>query len=176
MPFYKHPHQPVSKALVEEYAGRYEYAPAPEFTPKGFLTYKEFCQIGVWKSHRQRKNYERNDPAFVEEITRVSFAPGSSEELRIGVLTLLRGVRYPVASTLLHLGCDQRYPIIDFRALWTLWRIAPSEIIYTPELWVAYVETCRKLARDCGVDVRTLDKALWQYSREHQAAERADEA
>ena len=31
---------------------------------------------------------------------------------------------------------------------------------------MAYLEACRKLARRAGVSIRTLDKALWQYSKE----------
>ena len=32
--------------------------------------------------------------------------------------------------------------------------------------WLEYLEACRALAGRAGVSIRTLDKALWQYSKE----------
>jgi hypothetical protein len=32
--------------------------------------------------------------------------------------------------------------------------------------WVGYLHACRDLAAEHGVSLRTLDKALWQYSKE----------
>jgi hypothetical protein len=37
----------------------------------------------------------------------------------------------------------------------------------TPELW-PYVQFCRDLSMRTGLDMRTLDRALWQYSKEKQ--------
>jgi hypothetical protein len=31
-----------------------------------------------------------------------------------------------------------------------------------------YAEFCRKTAAECGVSMRMLDRALWQYSKENQ--------
>jgi hypothetical protein len=59
------------------------------------------------------------------------------------------------------------YPILDFRALWSLSKeVEPHE--YDFPLWDEYVQTCRSLATQAGVSVRTFDKALWQYSKEKQ--------
>jgi hypothetical protein len=35
--------------------------------------------------------------------------------------------------------------------------------------WLEYLFFCRELARRCGVSIRTLDKALWQHSKERAA-------
>ncbi len=59
-----------------------------------------------------------------------------------------------------------KYPIIDFRALWSLQVNVPNK--YTFEFWRKYVQYCRKIARENHVDLRILDKALWQYSKENQ--------
>lgn len=40
---------------------------------------------------------------------------------------------------------------------------------YTPAFWASYVEECRGLAKQHSMSLRTLDKALWQYSKELSA-------
>jgi lambda repressor-like predicted transcriptional regulator len=32
--------------------------------------------------------------------------------------------------------------------------------------WLGYLDTCRELSQQAGVSLRTLDKALWQHSKE----------
>ena len=71
-----------------------------------------------------------------------------------------------MASVILHFRFDNTYPILDFRALWSLGIEERNK--YDFELWWAYVLCCRKLARRAGVSMRTLDRALWQYSKENQ--------
>jgi len=40
--------------------------------------------------------------------------------------------------------------------------------VYNYDLWIAYVNYCRKLSKELKVSLRTLDRALWQYSEEKQ--------
>ena len=89
------------------------------------------------------------------------------EELRIGVLTLIPGVAFPMASVILHFFHTDPYPIIDFRALWSMNMAAPTAG-YRFEQWLTYIQACRSVAREAQVDMRTLDRALWQYSKENQ--------
>jgi hypothetical protein len=37
---------------------------------------------------------------------------------------------------------------------------------YPVSFWLDYLDACRMLARRHGVSLRTLDKALWQHSKE----------
>jgi hypothetical protein len=37
---------------------------------------------------------------------------------------------------------------------------------YPVSFWLEYLSACRELARRHGVSIRTLDKALWQHSKE----------
>ena len=71
-----------------------------------------------------------------------------------------------MASVLLHFGAKEPYPILDFRALWSLGLKAPSE--YTFELWWGYTEYCRAVCDREGIQLRDLDRALWQYSKDFQ--------
>lgn len=160
----------VDKAYIQYLIQEYSYnAPEPRIdSSKGFLTKEDFLAIAIWKTKRQTSNYKENDAAFVESVTKTAFST-NNERLRIEVLTLLSGVQYPVASTILHFGYDgSKYPIIDFRALWTLYDLNQSEIKYSFELWTQYVEDCKELAAKYCISIRDLDKALWQYSRLHQ--------
>ena len=40
---------------------------------------------------------------------------------------------------------------------------------YPTSYWLAYLAACRALASQHGVSLRTLDKALWQWSKEQSA-------
>lgn len=75
-------------------------------------------------------------------------------------------MNWPTASVLLHFGARDPYPILDFRALWSLGVKAPTS--YDFELWWEYTCCCRKLARKSGVSMRILDRALWQFSKSNQ--------
>jgi hypothetical protein len=39
---------------------------------------------------------------------------------------------------------------------------------YTFEFWLDYVQACRARAAECGVSMRDLDRALWEYSNQSQ--------
>lgn len=77
----------------------------------------------------------------------------------------LDGVGVPTASTLLHFAFPDRYPILDVRALQSLGCAARSA--YPISFWLEYLAACRNIADRHKVTVRTLDKALWEHSKEH---------
>ena len=67
---------------------------------------------------------------------------------------------------ILHFGHEDGYPILDYRALWSLGVAKPSS--YNFNIWWEYVTFCRAIAREYSLMTRELDKALWQYSKERQ--------
>ena len=99
------------------------------------------------------------------QISQIALSTGD-EQLRIEIWTLLYGVNWPTASALLHWLHIEEYPILDFRALWSLGYEKPPP--YDFAFWKDYFLYCRALAKQCGVSVRTLDRALWQYSDTNQ--------
>jgi hypothetical protein len=158
---------------VLTWAGRYAYADDAEVEAigeaarrRGWYTRPEFLTVTRWKTERSGSRCAKNTPTAIREATQVALRV-KDERLRIGVLTLLQGVEMPTASVLLHLAHPDPYPIIDFRALWSLGVEAPPSY-YSFEFWWAYTRECRSLAEAAGVSMRTLDRALWQYSKEHQ--------
>ena len=70
----------------------------------------------------------------------------------------------PTASTLLHFAFPDAYPILDRRAVHALGQRPRST--YAVAFWLDYLDACRTLAGQHGVSLRTLDKALWQWSKD----------
>ena len=139
----------------------------PSAQKRGYMTQLEFLKMCEWKSPRTKSRCAKNSSEFIKEITQVSFA-AQHEQLRIQVLTLLFGVGWPTASVILHFCSSSQYPILDFRALWSLKTEQPTA--YDFPFWWSYTEQCRALAKRNNVSMRTIDRALWQYSKENQNA------
>lgn len=101
----------------------------------------------------------------MREITRFALK-ARSEKARIESLMILKGVSWPVASVILHFAFPDKYPILDFRAIWSLgWE---QQRQYNFDFWQKYVKELKKLAKKYRVSLRKLDKALWEYSKENQ--------
>jgi hypothetical protein len=171
-----HFHLRFPKAEIRHWASLYDYpgedelirGPVAAARRSGYLTAETFAAIGEWKTPRARKRREANTSSFIEEVTRLALAPSTSPRLAIEALTLLSGVSWPTASVILHFCHPDFYPIVDFRALWSLSSEVPSQYGYA--FWEEYTSFTRALAKRASVDMRTLDRALWKYSELHQAA------
>lgn len=144
-----------------------EAVTAPAIRRRGCLTDKDLLALCRWKSPRAVPQAARNEDAFVRAVTQTALA-ADNERLRIEVLTLLSGVGWPMASVILHFGCDNLYPILDVRALWAAGVEDVSAVAYDFALWQAYTLFCRRTAHDAGVTLRVLDRALWGYGAERQ--------
>jgi hypothetical protein len=167
------PNLRFNKSKITYFASRYEYANGenelielgPKIKDMGYLTKEELYKVAYWKSPRSSVHIASNADDYVREIT--GFALGAkNERARIEVLTLLTGVSIPTASVILHFFHQDPYPIIDYRALWSL--SIDEKPPYKFDIWWAYVLVCRKIAKINHLDMRTLDRALWQYSKENQ--------
>jgi hypothetical protein len=120
-----------------------------------------------WKTVRSRPKVASNTEDAVVDATRRALA-AEDEATRITALLALDGVGVPTASTLLYFAFPDDYPILDVRALESLGVKPRSQ--YPVGFWLEYLAACRELARRAGVSIRTLDKALWQYSKELSGA------
>jgi hypothetical protein len=138
----------------------------PKIKKQGFYTKEQLQAFCYWKSRRSKSRVARNPADYVESITYVALST-RSERLRIEILRLLSGVDWPSASVLLHFGHSDPYPILDFRALWSL-GIEKPKSMYNFDAWWEYTKYCRKLAKQAGMSMREIDRALWQYSKENQ--------
>ena len=133
---------------------------------QGYLTRNQFLKICEWKTKRSRKKCEKNDEGMVREATRIALS-ANHEPIKIAVLRSLDGIDWPTASTILHF-CDARpYPILDFRALWSL-GIKKYPAYVPNRFFREYTEYVRNLSASTGHSMRVIDRALWQYSKEKQ--------
>ena len=154
---------------VSEYAARYTddddelLAIGRAVRHRGHYTLDEFQRVCRWKTARSAPLVAQNSSESVEATTRVALGESRSNRERIKELQSLRGVGLPTASVLLHLVYPERYPILDVRALHALGVPASSQ---SYRFWESYVKEYRRLVKQASVDGRTLDQALWQWSRE----------
>ena len=174
------------KSEISSWANRYEHNDddgvleiGERSRSRGYYTREDFLEVCEWKTRgRPRRYYQQNSDEDIRRVTANALS-ATDETTRLWTLVApgLIGVQMPTASVLLHLACsdprsaaasDKAYPIIDFRALWSL---NCSKRCDTFRFWWAYVETCRALAVECGVSTRDLDRALWEYSNQNQRTE-----
>ena len=134
---------------------------------RGYYLRREFLLACAWKTPRSAPKVALNTEPAVRTATRRALAD-PDETVRMQALLSLNGVGVPTASTLLYFAFPALYPILDVRALESLGVKPRSQ--YPIAFWLGYLEACRALAAECGVSLRTLDKALWQWSKERSAA------
>ncbi len=126
---------------------------------------KTFIELCRWKTKRQTKNYLRNSDSYIKAITRAALV-SKDEKTRIETLMKLRGVSWTVASVILHFSFPGKYPILDFRAIWSLGFKQPST--YNFEFWEKYIGEFRKLLIKTRLSERKIDRGLWMYSKVNQ--------
>ena len=175
------PRFPLSQ--IPKIAERYSYksekellALVPVVKRQGYLTRDQLFTVCNWKSSRKPDLANANSEQFVREITGFALS-ATDERSRIELLTLLDGVRSPTASTILHWFHPEVYPILDFRALWSL-RLTRKPPYYSVTFWHSYFSGWRVLLQQaqqqCAtITPRQFDQALWQYSKEKQPTNRA---
>lgn len=132
----------------------------------GYLTAEQFRTMARWKTPRSQSRCLKNSETFVREVTSAAFS-ASEPRFKVEVLRLLDGVDWPTASVFLHFCDKERWPIIDYRAFWSLGQGSPAGK-YSFALWDEYSKYARQLAEDLGISMRALDRALWAYSKVNQ--------
>ena len=145
-----------------------EIRKTPE-TPQGYLSRSELHQMAKWKDRFVPSKIDRNPSGLIEKITGEAFGLDDDWE-KIKKLKEIYGVAASVASVILHLYDEKKYPILDVHALRTI-GIDNKKINYDEPFWQEYVNLCRAKSKCYDVSMRTLDRALWKYS-ESGAAER----
>ena len=163
-----------NRECIQHWASRYEYGGQNKVTKlvkqvrkRGYLRRSELITVGKWKSPRSAGSIDNNERLFIKEVTRFALST-KCDRAAIESLTILDGVGAPTASVILHFFHKKDYPILDFRALWSVSLIDGDKYYYSYALWSEYVNFCRKKAKKADVSMRDLDRALWQYSKCNQ--------
>ncbi|MDE0636046.1 MAG: hypothetical protein OXI43_09400 [Candidatus Poribacteria bacterium] len=131
---------------------------------RGYLKKRELIEVARWKVPTGRNSVwriETMSPTNVERITRDAFLLTDDSD-RLRHLYKLEGVDSAIASAILHWFHNDRYPIWDKHARWS---IQLAEDYCSNARWKAYTKFCRAIANKYGMDMRTLDRALFQYGK-----------
>jgi len=129
---------------------------------EGFLTKSLFVRLGRWKSVRQTPSYESNDEATIRDATARAFA-ATDERNAISALTALRGVALRTATAVLHWMRPDLYPILDVRVVAALGK--PQPRYEDVDFYLEIAKEVRSLAQRHGLDLRTIDRALWAWQK-----------
>jgi hypothetical protein len=118
-----------------------------------------------WKTggRGQSRLAKNTDGEIAEALSSAIHA--ASEHEAVDALCKLHGVDVPVASAILTAIYPDCYTIIDFRALQSL---GVKRSYLNTTFYLAYLAACRDLSRQHKVNLRTLDRALWQWSNEKE--------
>ena len=134
-----------------------------EAREQGLLSKQLFVRVGRWKSTRQTPNYDSNPEEAVRVATAEAFR-ARDDGSAIAALTRLRGVGLRTASAMLRWMRPDQFPILDVRVVGALGWPEPASW-EDLEFYSRVSERVRDLARQCDVDLRTMDRALWAWDK-----------
>jgi hypothetical protein len=156
--------------LIPDLAKRYRYQDdevalnAGSLIRDGQCTRENLELIFEWKTNgRGRSRLAKNSDAEISDALNLVLK-ANTDRVAVALLTGLSGVQIPVASAVLTTIYPDRFTIIDFRALHALGVEQPQ---ITVDFYLSYLDQCRHLAKEHNVSLRTLDRALWQWSKEN---------
>src|SRR5262249_34146890 len=153
-------------ALVEAYDPKLDNVAlaAGAAIRKGQYTRENLLAIFDWKTKRRgRSRLSANTDEEIADALHIAVS-ARTERAATSVLLGLHGVNVPVASAFLAAINPERYMVIDYRALEAL-GFRGSRYYSSVRFYLAYLNTCRSIARSWKVRLRDLDRALWQWSK-----------
>ena len=125
-----------------------------------------------WKSERAVQVLIGNSNEKIRRALAVANSPESSTETAVKALLDLHGIDIALASAVLAAIFPERYTVLDYRTLEALGH-ARHDVRFYEE----YLAFCKRLAESnivrpqselpAPTSLRTLDRALWEWSRSH---------
>jgi hypothetical protein len=142
----------------------------------GQRTRKNLEIIYRWKAARAVRHLLRNTDADVDRILRLAIESIDERSAMVSLIRVsslgvgLHGVQCPVASAILTAIDPNRFTVIDYKALNSLGqpKDAPSVDFY-----LEYLNACRRIALETMTNIRTLDRALWQWWKNKEESEKS---
>jgi thermostable 8-oxoguanine DNA glycosylase len=138
-----------------------------------FLDKSDFENILKWKLRnqfgRQLNLRQLNTDEIIRKITKLVFEIEHSSdnyetELKLRILTSIKGVEIPIASAILTLTNPDKYAVIDFRVWRQLFGIRKS--YYTMTDYLKYLGVIKELSIKYDLKLQQIDMAIWQYDIE----------
>ena len=138
---------------------------------RGYLTKYELYKVAYWKLSVYGEDAAeptlKNPDDLIRVTTKQAFTSTDDWGKLLSLTEQLRGIGQSAASAILHLYDKGQYPILDVHALWSVGLKKKRRKEYP--FWLEYIAFCRDIANRNGVDMRTLDRALWFYSYNNSA-------
>jgi len=137
---------------------------------QGHLTNEDLFEICMWKSPRQKKRYQENNPDEVIKTTEKAFKENTDLGKLISLLDL-NGIGIPTASAILAVYDPENFGVIDIRALQVLNSagLIDSDNANSEKIWSEYIKKLRLLKGKYACTARAVDKALYtmhlQYTK-----------
>jgi len=137
-----------------------------------YLTYSEFDEILKWKLRsqygRQQGARKANTEKIIQSVTGLALNIYHEDkdyemQLRIDILSSIRGVGVPVASAVLALIFPDDYSVIDFR----VWRqvFGYKKNSFTISDYKKYLKILRNFSKKLGWPVQEVDMAIWTFDQ-----------
>ncbi len=135
------------------------------------LKIETFKRIYRWKTrdrskgHLNLKNYELYEKAITSLLSKIE------ENKKIKNLTDLNGIRFAVASTILHFIFPEDFPILDVRTANTLWdkRVLIKKLGDNLKDYLLYRDSILKIREKCKIfSLRQIDRSLFTYNEKKQ--------
>ena len=174
------------KETLEKENDKYDYEveASPEdrrmwtnFHRRGYMTLLELKNLSAWKTRRrQQTNIASNSDEAVKVVTQAATQVNSQvpnePALPVGILTALRGVEIPTASTIMTVWDPQRFGILDIRVWQALGKAASGDfrpmksrrgnrLPFGPNEVALYLGVIREITAQTSLSCREIDKALW---------------
>lgn len=135
------------------------------------LKIETFKSIYKWKTrdrskgHLDLKNYEIYEKAITSLLSKIE------DNKKIKNIVDLNGIRFPVASTILHFIFPEDFPILDIRTANTLWDkyVLSKKMGDNLKDYLLYRDSILKIREKCRFfSLRQIDRALFTYNEKKQ--------
>jgi hypothetical protein len=138
----------------------------------GELTKQEFMRLLEWKFSSRPGRLKREKSLankMQESVIRETIKQALSmdgEDARIRKLLDLKGVGNAVASVILTFYDPKNYGVFDIHVYDEMFgtnpKTRPKDMSKNPERYIRLLQTLRQMATECGLDARTVEKALFK--------------
>ena len=145
-----------------------------EISKSKTLKEETFQEIYGWKTRNRSKRHLDSDlKLYLDAISKLLNEP--SIEKKIETIAGLSGIRFPVASTVLHFVYPEDFPIIDVRTVKVLWDkgMLDRKLGDNMKDYTTYREKIMKIKEICKESsLRSIDRALFTYNEKKEALTR----
>ena len=139
------------------------------FQEYNFITRSDLTRIVKWKFQgrllgRQKrilKLLENVEDSFIEDVSRLAFRYGD-DEIRLKLLSIIKGVGNAVSSVILTFYDPQNYGVLDIHAWRGLFGKEPRDIFSNHRQAVKFFNRLREISSETGLSCRDIEKAIFK--------------